>query len=103
MSSCHWLLLLAALEACLLLAGLLLAVSGRRRPAVLGCPRPAVLGWPLPAQLFLVAGQASSLAVAGQAGSLGYFRIRLYGGWLALVAGGRVGVVAPDLALLVEE
>jgi hypothetical protein len=75
-SSCHWLQLFAgplaaALEACLLLAGVPLAVSGCSSPAVLGCPRPAVLCSLPRARLALFACQAGLLAVAGQAGSLG--------------------------------
>jgi hypothetical protein len=106
-SSFHWLQLLAgplaaALEACLLVAGVPWAVSGWRSPAVLGCPRPDVfclLPSVLPA---LVAGQAGSLAVAGQAGSLGSVWCGLGAGWQVLPVGGWGGalVAAPARAVL---
>jgi hypothetical protein len=73
------------LEALPLLAGPLSADSGCWWLAVQGCPRSAVLG--LPAAVFPIpgAGQAGSLAVAAEAGSLP-FRAG-WAGWLALLAG----------------
>jgi hypothetical protein len=89
-SSSDWLFVPAwpravVLEALLLLAGPLSADSVCCCPAVQGCPRSAVLGWPAAVSPIPDAGQAGSLAVAAEAGSL--LSRAGWVGWLAVLAG----------------